>query len=178
MSDLYKRYSKRRFLTGGLLSAPLCLSSAASATAVFELGGTFYVVPTGPTDPIDPNLITLGKYCTIAKMTGEHAFGEVELDRPFMIDVESNGSVSITGPENSVPGTLSGSTISSNFPVSADTSAASCSGTRSLTGTGTDDGKIDGSASGPLPCTGLINSLAVSGSYLASKTNNASCPGL
>jgi len=128
-----------------------------------------------------PVNVPVGKYCGEANLVGTHSSGTVELDRDFMVDIYDNASVAVTGPDSSVPGTLTGTltgaTLIANIPVNNAASGATCNGTLTMDGD-TATNQITGEVFGTLPCTGTIDSLAVAGPFTVTKTENSSCPGI
>ena len=165
----------KKFIVAALVGSISCgANTLAGASAVVELGDDFYIVPTGK-----KSSLSAGRYCAVADMVGTHTFGTVSLERPLMIMIYSNGSATITGPDSTVPATVSGNSISSSFYVSASQSGATCAGTLNLSGTGNQASTaIFGGVSGTLPCDILISSLSVSGSFVARKTSASTCPGI
>jgi len=144
----------------GLTSFPI----AAHSTAVFELDGTFFVVPTkqAPTN-------LAGKYCGKANLVSAFQNGE----RYIMIDINSSGKVVVTGEDQAVNGSLSGTTITASFPINT----SGCTGNFSISGKAVGN-VISGPVSGNISCLDGAFTGPVTGSFSTTKTSASSCPGI
>ena len=143
----------------------LFVSTNVFSSAIISLDDGFYVVPTSS---IDPALV--GSYVGDANLTFNF-FGQRNLDRPITIEITPNGSVSVIGADNTVPGELVDTTVTSNIPVEISQQfnqlLVTCSGNVQMTGQ-ISGNVISGPISGTVPCN--IGNIPVTGSFSATKT--------
>ena len=124
-----------------------------------------------PSSGIDPALV--GSYVGVANLTFNF-FGARSAQRTLTIVIESDGSVSVIGADNTVPGTLNETTVTSNIPVNLTEQFGNvtivCVGSVLMTGQ-ISGNVISGPVSGTVPCTGLGNiNVPVTGSFSATKS--------